>query len=378
MVSNFNELVKSSAMVAGNFSKEFDLYCLFEYLPIEGDIVHITFEKKKRTISGVEPHKTFKSGVCIKMKNGCNIKIFSSGAFSISGCGSMDIAMSVGKTTLEKLLKIIKEINYKKQITLGKFGEFYTLYNKKILTKIGEIYTFENFVKNKKVFINNKECIPFHLMNGVYIQKNHLDKVKKLYNNLAIEIGQVEYLMNRKSKSLCIKDCKYIVKQENQMEYDITKNNFKIGVLKITVTTDPALVKIDEKTELNFQVCDPSTEIGELRFSNSNCHTSYIIPKGAFINRQLISDYLKSKDINCVYDPCSYPGVKFSYGSSKVTIFRTGSIIFSSKVDVNIEVFPFIKKMFSEIDMVSHVRQSVPQPEETNEEEEIELSIWDI
>jgi hypothetical protein len=61
-----------------------------------------------------------------------------------------------------------------------------------------------------------------------------------------------------------------------------------------------------------------------------------------------------------------------------VTIFRTGSIIFSSKVDVNIEVFPFIKKMFSEIDMVSHVRQSVPQPEETNEEEEIELSIWDI
>jgi hypothetical protein len=34
--------------------------------------------------------------------------------------------------------------------------------------------------------------------------------------------------------------------------------------------------------------------------------------------------------------------------------------------------------MFSEIDMVSHVRQSVPQPEETNEEEEIELSIWDI
>jgi hypothetical protein len=378
MVSDFNPLVKSSAMIAGNFSKEFDLDCLFEYLPIEGDVVHITFEKKKRTSSGVEPHKTFKSGVCIKMKNGCNVKIFSSGSFSISGCGSMN-PMKVGKETLEKLLTIIKKINYKKQITLGKFGEFYTLYDKKLLTKIGEIYTFENFVKNNKVFINNKECIPFHLMDGVYIQKNHLDKVKKLYNNLAIQLGQVEYLMNRKSKSLCIKDCKYTVKKENQMEYDIIKNKFKIGVLKITLNCDPGLVKIDKKTELKFQVCDPKTEIGELRFSNSNCHTSIILQKGAFINRQLISDYLKSKEINCVYDPCSYPGVKFTYANVKVTIFRTGSIIFSSKVDVNLEAFPFVKRMFSEIDVVSYTRQTiVSKPEETNEEEETELSIWDI
>jgi hypothetical protein len=161
------------------------------------------------------------------------------------------------------------------------------------------------------------------------------------------------------------------------MEYDITKNNFKIGVLKITLTADPSLVKIDEKTELNFQVCDPSTEIGELRFSNSNCHTSYIITKGTFINRQLISDYLKSKEIQHTYDPCSYPGIKFTYSNVKVTIFRTGSVIFSSKVDVNLEAFPFIKRMFSEIDVVSHVRQTISsKPEETEEEEE--LSIWDI
>lgn len=374
MVADFNPLVKSSSMVAGNFSKEFDLDCLFQYLPIEDDIVHITFEKKKRTRSGVEPHKTFKSGVCIKMKNGCNIKIFSSGAFSISGCGNIDTSMKVGKSTLEKLLSIIKKINYKKQITLGKFGEFFTLYDKKILKKTETGYSFENFVKNNKVFIDNKECIPFHLMNGVYIQKNHLDKVKKLYNNLSIQIGQVEYLMNRKSKSLCIKDCKYTVNSENQMEYDIIKNNFTIGVLKISLTFDPSLVKIDKNIELNFKVCDPSTEILEMRFSNSNCHTSYILPKGAFINRQLISDYLKRREIQHTFDPCSYPGIKFTYAKVKITIFRTGSVIFSSKVDVNLEAFPFIKNLFSEIDVMCYERQIFSHPEELEEE----LSIWDI
>ena len=51
MVSKFNELVKSSAMVCGSFSSTFDLECLYTYLEITEDIVHITFDKKKKSKS---------------------------------------------------------------------------------------------------------------------------------------------------------------------------------------------------------------------------------------------------------------------------------------------------------------------------------------
>ena len=98
------------------------------------------------------------------------------------------------ETTLTKLLCNVKKIKCKKEIILGNFNGFYTIYSKKIVSKNskGE-YTFDNFYKNNKVFINGKECVSFHLFPEVYIEKNHTDKIKKLYNNLAVCIGQVEY-----------------------------------------------------------------------------------------------------------------------------------------------------------------------------------------
>lgn len=376
MVSKFNELVKSSSMVCGSFSSTFDLECLYTYLEITGDIVHITFDKKKKSKSGEEPFKTFKSGVSIKTKNGCSIKIFASGSFQVSGCGNMDVAIDVAKTTLTKLLCNVKKIKCKKEIILGNFNGFYTIYSKKIVSKNSEgEYTFDNFYKNNKVFINGKECVSFHLFPEVYIEKTHTDKIKKLYNNLAVCIGQVEYLMVRKCKSLCIKDCKYVKLSET--EYDIiSKFKYSIGKLIITLTGSIDVKVLPEKICLDVTVCSNNTELGEIKFLNSNCNTSYIIPKDSFVNREMIAKYLQEKQVPFTYDPCSYPGVKFSYGGVKITIFRTGSILFSSKVDVNKEAFPFIKQMFNDRDLVCNPKPFVV--ETIGEEPEEELSIWDI
>ena len=98
--------------------------------------------------------------------------------------------------------------------------------------------------------------------------------------------------------------------------------------------------------------------------SNFNC--------GFFINRENLFDILKTKyNIQCIYDPCSYPGIqcKFYYDKTKsiqngvreyenieknksivvisFMIFRTGSILIVGmcEEDVLDEVYVIIKNM---------------------------------
>jgi hypothetical protein len=98
--------------------------------------------------------------------------------------------------------------------------------------------------------------------------------------------------------------------------------------------------------------------------SNFNC--------GFFIQREKLFDILKTKyNIQCIYDPCSYPGIqcKFYYDKTKSVqngvrdhvnieknpdivavsfmIFRTGSILIVGMCDEDIleQVYVFIKNL---------------------------------
>jgi len=100
--------------------------------------------------------------------------------------------------------------------------------------------------------------------------------------------------------------------------------------------------------------------------SNFNC--------GFFINREILNDILKNKyNIQCIYDPCSYPGIqcKFYYNEDidiqngciiseenktkyknvkevSFMIFRTGSVLIVGKCDesVLIVIYEFLKTIF--------------------------------
>jgi len=101
--------------------------------------------------------------------------------------------------------------------------------------------------------------------------------------------------------------------------------------------------------------------------SNFNC--------GFFINREVLFDLMKYKyNIQCIYDPCSYPGIqcKFYYNNdlkeqtgSQISeenkkkyknivevsfmIFRTGSILIVGMCDENVlyTIYEFLKKMLT-------------------------------
>ena len=117
--------------------------------------------------------------------------------------------------------------------------------------------------------------------------------------------------------------------------------------------------------------------------SNFNC--------GFFINREVLFDLLKYKyNIQCIYDPCSYPGIqcKFYYNKdlteqtgSQISeenkkkyknivevsfmIFRTGSILIVGMCDENVlyTIYEFLKKMLTQ--EFSKINQKIITAENT-------------
>lgn len=117
--------------------------------------------------------------------------------------------------------------------------------------------------------------------------------------------------------------------------------------------------------------------------SNFNC--------GFFINREVLFDLMKYKyNIQCIYDPCSYPGIqcKFYYNTdlteqtgSQISeeekkkyknivevsfmIFRTGSILIVGMCDENVlfTIYDFLKKLL--VREFTKINQKIITPENT-------------
>jgi hypothetical protein len=121
--------------------------------------------------------------------------------------------------------------------------------------------------------------------------------------------------------------------------------------------------------------------------SNFNC--------GFFINREILNDILKNKyNIQCIYDPCSYPGIqcKFYYNEDidiqngciiseenktkyknvkevSFMIFRTGSVLIVGKCDesVLIVIYEFLKRILhNEFNFICQKKNKMELEEESN------------
>ena len=126
-----------------------------------------------------------------------------------------------------------------------------------------------------------------------------------------------------------------------------TNEIFEEVLINIVAAIKPYMPVVEDAVELDYK----QTSITVLINSNFNC--------GFYINREILYDILRFKyNIQCIYDPCSYPGIqcKFSYNpdkeiqnGSKISeedkskyknivevsfmIFRTGSILIVGMCD---------------------------------------------
>lgn len=361
---------KTSCMIDGTISCNFNLYIIYNHLEVKNDILYITYNNKKKLENKEEKCKSFNNQISIKLSNGMNIKIFSTGAFSISGAGNIKTALDNAKKYLNALLKKIASISLIKEITPVKYDIFYTYYTNHILTRTNtkDLYECKHQIKKNKIIINGKHCEKFDLVKSLYIQIKHTNKIKKLYNNMAEEIGYVEYITCRKTKSLCIKNC--VFQKSDDFTYDIVnKYKTKIGVLKIHLLKSSNLIELPQKVKMIAKGCEDKPQITSIKFSNCNYNFQVNLKNNEFIDRDLICSYLESKNIKFTYDPCSYPGVKFTLFNTKITIFRTGSILLSSKEDIYKNVYPFLTSILNENILCKKLE---------NSSQNRELTIWDI
>lgn len=362
------ELRKTSATIDGAFTSGiFNLDVIYECLEISDEITLIKYNGMKKTKIGQEQCSTFNNQITIKIDN-VNIKIFKSKTFSLSGAGNVDTALEKAQKTLEKLLNILNKIKITKKVKLEKCGNFYTYYGDKIVTKIEEKYIFPNVIRNGKAIIDGFSYVEFDLLPGCYIQEKHKEKKKKLCNNLTEEIGYVEYIMKRKSASLCIKDCSYVLKSPNEYEILNSYGNL-LGIMKIFIFDNKSVTPtiLPDYVDLVLVASDSYTSLSTIKFSNCNYNMKFICES---IDRNEVCSYLEKQKIQYTYNPSSYPGVKFKIGEVKITVFRTGSVLFSSKEDITKEAYPFVIQLFKE-DLDSF-------KEETYEDVDSSLTIWDI
>ncbi len=363
----FEELKVSTTTLVGVCESTFDIGVIFNEIKIEGDITKLKCNNKEKTKDKEVVCKTFYNQITIHFKDNVNIKLFNNGKFQISGVKDREISCK----KLQDILDYIQDIKGSTLINPVKYKGVY-IFKNKIIKPYKDGYICDNLIKNDKVLIENNVCEEFDLMKDFLIQKNHQDKQKKLYDCFGRNIGKVIYHMVRKNKNLCIKNAVYIKREE--LRYDIIKSskyNLKTGELEI-VLYEQEPCEIDSQVKLYFSCCSQTPTIKEIKEANTNYNIKLKLEKEEFFDREDFCTLLEEKDINFIYDPSKYPGVKLSLLETKITIFRTGSILFSKKnEDVKIEdVLQELKILFQERNFI--------KKKEKIENKETNISIWDL
>lgn len=227
--------------------------------------------------------------------------------------------------------------------------------------------------------VKGEECVDENVITSI---NNPTGRIKfKDIRKVSIGVSKKDLMSYRSKKKSAFYNCFVMIMRINLngifKEFHV--KIFNTGKLEIPGIQDESafqkvlLMVIDVlqphvDTVLRYQ--ENTTETVLIN-SNFNC--------GFYINRELLFDILKYKyKIQCIYDPCSYPGIqcKFYYdndngngnfggiqngvldgktGEDKMKeisfmIFRTGSVLIVGKCDDNIlyMVYEFLKKMLVE------------------------------
>jgi hypothetical protein len=236
---------------------------------------------------------------------------------------------------------------------------------------------FNSTLQTEVDFIQNK------IKNEVYFEENiitHIDnptgRIKfKDIRKISIGISKKDIMSYRCKKKSAFYNCFVIIlriKLEDTFK-EFHVKVFNTGKLEIpgiqneqtfnTILNEVVnILQPFVETKLFYK---PDTEETVLINSNFNC--------GFFINREALFDILKFKyNIQCIYDPCSYPGIqsKFYYNPDigiqngcqiseenkhmyknikevSFMIFRTGSVLIVGKCDENVLyiIYDFLKNI---------------------------------
>ena len=216
-------------------------------------------------------------------------------------------------------------------------------------------FSFENRDEYEKMVAQSLNITNLH--NKII---THIDTEKKFKHIRKLSIG------------LCKKDLLYSRNKDKSAFYNCFVlslriyiiNGFKEIHIKIFNTGKIEIPGIQNDEQLNIIINDLleilnkyidsdltcNYKITENVLINSNFHC------GFYINREILYTILRNKyNINAIYDPCSYPGIRCIYYCNdkdvKISymIFRTGSILIVGKCDeitLNV-VYEYIKNILS-------------------------------
>jgi TATA-box binding protein (TBP) (component of TFIID and TFIIIB) len=238
---------------------------------------------------------------------------------------------------------------------------------------------FNSITQSELDFIQEK------ITNDHYLEENiitHIDnpngRIKfKDIRKISIGISKKDIMSYRSKKKSAFYNCFVIILRIkiNDVFKEFHVKVFNTGKLEIPgIQNEDTFHKILNEVintlqpYIEMKLCyKPDSEETVLINSNFNC--------GFFINRESLLDILKFKyNIQCIYDPCSYPGIqsKFYYNPSigiqngcqiseenkelyknikKVSfmIFRTGSVLIVGKCDENVLyiIYDFLKNILT-------------------------------
>lgn len=386
----FSNLVVTTTVVNGTLNCLFDVESIYLYLPIDDYIVKLKCNNKERVnnldIDSTKECVTFYNQISITLKNKTNIKLFNNGGFQMSGIKSLEEA----KSKLNIILDIIKNIKGTTLATCDVYRGIYVYNNKLIKREIEGVsngrYVSYNLIKNNNIIIDTFTCEMFSLLENTFIQVSHVEKKKQIYNIFCENIGYAEYIMNKKGKNLCVKDCNYYILPTTSINLEfIIINKFKNEIGKMIVYLNKEIPEplANHNISILYYACSeikdcryyhvPEPKILTIKTSNINSNFKVILNKTQFIDREALCVYFNKNSIQYDYMPCTYPGIILKRPSVKFIIFRTGSVLCSSKESIDDDTM-WLQDIFTnnrELFVKSKISNTTVETSE-------KLSIWDL
>ena len=201
-----------------------------------------------------------------------------------------------------------------------------------------------------------------------------LDNTINVHNKIITHIDTTNRFkhVRKISIGLCKKDLLYARNKEKSAFYNCFVLSLRINIndsfkemhIKIFNTGKIEIPGIQNDEQLNIIINDLLAILNTYVDPNITCNykdTEDVLINsnfncGFYINREILYSILRNKyNINAIYDPCSYPGIRcIYYCNNNVTkisymIFRTGSILIVGKCNeetLNI-VYEYIKNILS-------------------------------
>ena len=220
--------------------------------------------------------------------------------------------------------------------------------------------------------VSHEECVDENIITSI---NNPNGRIKfKDIRKVSIGVSKKDLMSYRSKKKSAFYNCFVMILRIKLngcfKEYHV--KIFNTGKIEIPgIQSDESFNKV---LEMVVDILHPHVE-GELTYDSKKTETVLINSNfncGFYINREAFYDILKSEyKIQCIYDPCSYPGIqcKFYYNTAEeiqtgvidgdvdktdikeisFMIFRTGSVLIVGKCDEPMLhiVYEFLKKILA-------------------------------